>query len=204
MNDSEKFAIVVRAPNWIGDAVMAEPVFRLIKEAYPLSKVSCLATDAICELYQNHPQIDAFLPFSRTKKEKKKEYRHITELLKKSSFDIGLLLTGSFSSAWQFYRAKIARRIGFATHARSFLLTDSLNDTPANCHLVASYKSLLKPLGISAGNDEPQLFLSNSEKNKLTSLYKNAALKKMTILLDSIQEPPMGWQNVGPKNIMQP
>jgi len=182
MIDSKSTSFVIRAPNWIGDAVMAEPIFGLLKEEYPESKICCLASPAICEIYQNHPHIDSFLPFLRSKKEKKKEAKRIRQVLKKSSFDIGLLLTGSFSSALQFYQAKISRRIGFATHWRSLFLTDAVEDELTD-HLVQSYKRLLMPLGISAGNEAPKLYLSEEEKTAAEKTLAECHLDKESFLI---------------------
>jgi len=42
--------ILVRAPNWIGDAVMGTPALMDIRKAYPESKITLWARPTIAEL----------------------------------------------------------------------------------------------------------------------------------------------------------
>src|SRR5581483_11816759 len=50
--------LLIRAPNWIGDAVMSEPAIRHFRATYPDARVTVLARPAIAELLAAHPAID--------------------------------------------------------------------------------------------------------------------------------------------------
>jgi len=164
--------IVIRMPNWLGDAVMATPILHDIRKNYPEAKITILCSDVIAQLFANNPHLDALLTFSRKTEVKKKEGRRIVQKLIEGNYDLGILLTGSFSSAWQFFRAKIPLRLGYSTHFRKFLLTHpvAIPEHDETQHLVISYKQLLAPLGMAVSDTPLELFVSNEEKKAATEL----------------------------------
>lgn len=154
--------IIIRMPNWLGDAVMATGVLEDVRNKYPQAKITALSLPSVATLLAQNPYVQEFLTFSRTKK----SIQEVRKKLKEKNFDLGILLTGSFSSAWWFYQAKIPVRLGYKMHARSLLLHPGVR-SPKNYekqHLVTTYKELLKPLGISLTESAPQLFLTTQEE----------------------------------------
>ena len=51
-------AIIVRSPNWVGDAVMALPFFEALRNAAPRATIWCLCPAGIAPLYRDVPAID--------------------------------------------------------------------------------------------------------------------------------------------------
>jgi heptosyltransferase II len=154
--------IVIRMPNWLGDAVMATPVLEDVRKKYPQAKITALCQASTATLLAENPHVDEFLTFSRNKE----SIKDVRETLKRQNFDLGILLTGSFSSAWWFYKANIPVRLGYKMHFRSLLLTDGV-DVPKNYetqHLVITYKQILLPLGVPVSDTAPELFLTAQEK----------------------------------------
>ena len=95
----------------------------------------------------------------------RQQHLEIIEPLQNGKYDLGILLTNSFSSAWWFWRGKVKNRIGFAGNMRSFLLNKAVpfpKDVETQ-HLVLTYKELLKPLGIPLSNTPPKLYVSPEE-----------------------------------------
>lgn len=158
--------IVIRMPNWLGDAVMATPILKDIRSFYQNAHITVICHEAIGDLLEHSPSIDAFLLFSRKKKNERKEIKRIIETLRAGTFDLGVLLTNSFSSAWWFFRGNIRFSIGYARHYRSPLLHTAVEPSvkEERQHQVITYKELLVPLGIEVSNSVPELFLSNEEK----------------------------------------
>lgn len=155
--------ILIRMPNWLGDAVMATPILEDVKTHWPEAHVAVLCHEAIACLLKANPYIDEILTFSRAKRQIADEKKRIYSLLRKQSFDLGILLTGSFSSAWWFWRGNVKNRIGYNTHFRRFLLTTSVPMDTCEEHLVLTYKKLLLPLGIPLKNTSPSLHLEEDE-----------------------------------------
>ncbi len=150
--------LAVRFPNWLGDAVMATPIIEGLRCLLPETSIHVVAKPPICTLLEGMP-VDSFIPMPQKKNE-------LTAILKSFAFDSGLLLTRSFSSAWDFFRAGIKERIGFKDHFRSPLLTHglSLPVDEEHEHAVITYQRLLdvltsKPHPIY----EPKLKVSSNE-----------------------------------------
>ena len=160
--------IIVRMPNWIGDLVMATPILYDLRKAYPDAKITAMCRSPICELLREDPTIDELFCFSKASGfGRRQERRNIIEKLRKGQYDLGILLTHSFSSAWWFWLGKVQNRIGYECNARKFLLNYSL-PFPQNIqsqHLVVTYKMLLGPLGMAPSDTPPKLYLSSKEKN---------------------------------------
>jgi heptosyltransferase-2 len=158
--------IIVRMPNWLGDAVMATPCLRDIKRAFPRATLTAMCQGGIGDLLAGSPFIDDFLRFKKIS-----GWIHtgthpdILMPLKKGDYDLGVLFTNSFSSAYWFWRGGVKKRLGFNTHYRRLFLNMpvSLPKDIEERHLVDVYKDLLVPLGIPRSDSVPELFLSKEE-----------------------------------------
>lgn len=129
--------VLVKAPNWLGDAVMALPTLVSLREMLPRgSSISVLTKPAFAELYPG--LADEVLPHERGGV--RPWLRGVREL-KKRKFDVALLMTRSFSSAFLVFSARVPRRVGHG----SSLLTDKVKR--AGGHRVLDFHRLLEPLG---------------------------------------------------------
>lgn len=183
MDEPKKF--LIRMPNWVGDAVMATPLIVDLKAAFPGSSVTLMCQGAIGQLFLHEPLVDGIIAF---KKPSRFIHRlHQSDLihdLRKGEFDIGLLTTNSFSSAWWFYRGHVPRRIGFKDRGRSFLLTDPVPfpKERERQHLIKTYKELLKPLGIPVSETPARLVVTEEEREAALSLLKKEGYKGGAII----------------------
>lgn len=151
--------IIVRMPNWIGDFVMATPVLEDLRKFYPLAKIDVLCPGNFGELLENNPFIDEVIPFSR----KKRFFpTGMIPKLRNKRYDLGVLLTNSFSSAWHFWIGGVKKRLGFYKRSRAFLLNQNVPfpENKEKQHLVITYKQLIG----SSSASEPKLFISPKEK----------------------------------------
>jgi heptosyltransferase II len=167
--------IIVRMPNWIGDLVMATPILSDLRHAYPEAHITAMCRSPICELLKEDPEINELFCFSKASGFGRRiERRNIIEKLRKGNYDLGILLTHSFSSAWWFWLGKVHIRLGYECNGRKPLLTHSL-PFPKNIqsqHLVITYKMLLDPLGIPISDTSPRLYLSPKELNDARILLR--------------------------------
>ncbi len=172
---SEYKNIIVRMPNWVGDFVMATPVLEDLRRRFPEAKITAMSLESFAPLLLGSPYIDEIFSFSkRNEFLRHDEKRDIILRLQQGKYDLGILLTGSFSSALWFWRGKVEKRIGFSGHGRSLLLSKSLPEPreKGHEHLVSTYKRLLKPLGIALSESEPRLFVTDKEKREVRTLLK--------------------------------
>lgn len=109
--------ILVRAPNWIGDQVLAYRFYQGLRQSFQSAwiAVACLPW---VESIQFRDCVDEVIVLPDRKR---------ADTLKKAGpWDIGICLPHSFSSAWLMYRSGAKIRRGYASEWRSFLLNEKL------------------------------------------------------------------------------
>lgn len=110
--------IVIRATNWVGDAIMALPALRVVRSRFPDAEITILARAYVAAIYKNQQVCDNMM-FVDDKKD-------VLEELRAQKFDLALLFQNAFQAAWIAWRAGIPERIGYARNGRSPLLTKAL------------------------------------------------------------------------------
>jgi heptosyltransferase II len=158
--------IIIRMPNWLGDLVMATPVLEDLRHHWPEANLTAMCQSNVAPLLKYDPHVNEIFSYRRPSGWiHRQQHWDIIESIRHGEYDLGILLTNSFSSAWWFWRGKVKSRIGYATNLRSLLLTKAVSfpRTKESQHLVLTYKMLLEPLGISLSNTSPQLYVSEEE-----------------------------------------
>lgn len=134
--------ILVRATNWVGDAIMALPALRAIRSHFPKAEITILARPYVAFIYENQQVCDSMM-FVDYK-------RDMVGELRAQKFDVAVLLQNAFEAAWFAWRAGIPERIGYARDGRSFLLSKAVpvpkpGEAPA--HEQYYYLELLRRVG---------------------------------------------------------
>ncbi len=110
--------ILVRATNWVGDAVMSLPALRALRESFPRAEISILAKPWVADIYRREPFCDHLIPFVSV-------FRAAREL-RRMRFECAILLQNAFEAAAIAFLAGIPERIGYARDGRSLLLTRAI------------------------------------------------------------------------------
>jgi heptosyltransferase-2 len=119
--------ILVRAPNWIGDAVMAVPALEAIRRTHADAEICVLARPAVADLFSEQPFADRILQYDYRGNHRGWLGREkLVAELQKEKFNIAVLLQNAFEAAWLAWRASIPERIGYARDGRGPLLTKSI------------------------------------------------------------------------------
>lgn len=165
--------ILIRMPNWLGDAVMATPVLADIRGYWPNATLTAMCQSNIAPLLTHDPSLDEIFSYVRPNQWiHRSQHLEIIENLRRGEYDLGVLLTNSFSSAWWLWRGNVRNRIGYAANLRSILLNKAV-PFPQNIesqHLVVTYKMLLQPIGIPLSNTQPALYISPEEHTQAKQL----------------------------------
>lgn len=142
--------ILVRIPNWLGDVVMAVPSLRRLRDMFPEAAIDLLGPAWASDILSNTSVYDGFLPVDG---QRSRSVVSLAHRLRQSRYDLGLLLTNSFSSAFSMRLAGIPRRFGYSTDGRGFLLTDRtrVSDTNEEQHHVYNYLKLVDELASKMG-----------------------------------------------------
>jgi heptosyltransferase-2 len=182
MLDPRKILIV--QPNWVGDAVMATPTLRAIRELYPNAHISYLLRRYVKPMYTGMPWADKLITY-RTGKTKAKagkgQFFDLAARLRARKFDLAILLPNSFKSALVCKMAGIDRIIGYERDGRGFLLSDKLLPVKEKgkfipTPIVKYYLGIAQYLGASTRDIRMELFVTESEKREADEVFARAGL----------------------------
>ena len=118
-----KYLII--GPAWVGDMVMSQSLYKLLKNNNPAAKITVLAPSYTFPLLNAMPEVDEALPlnFPRRKLSFLKR-RALGRSLRDKGFTEAIVLPNSFKSALVPYFANISKRTGFIGEFRYGLLND--------------------------------------------------------------------------------
>ncbi len=178
--------ILVRAPNWIGDAVMCEPAVGALRSLFPEAELTMLAKPAIAELFIAHPRLHAVLVY-----DDKGTHAGISGkwalagMLRRHRFDLAVLFQNAFEAAFLAWLAGIPRRYGYATDGRVLFLTEpvAVPNDPVPVHQVEYYWNLLRPLGMTGRATLPTLLVSAEEDRMMGVRLASAGIDSSDLMI---------------------
>jgi heptosyltransferase-2 len=132
-------SIVIMAPNWLGDAIMALPAIRDVRRHFSGQPLSIAARPSIAPIFRAVRDIDRVIVLERGKESSQ------------LGGDIGILLPNSFRSAWILKRAGVKERWGYRSDFRRPLLTRSVSRPRGRVSFPEYYSYLVRQLGIATG-----------------------------------------------------
>jgi heptosyltransferase-2 len=135
--------LLVRAPNWVGDACLSLPALRDVRRNFPAARLEVLARPWVLDLYRAVEGVDGVLesrgPLSDA-------------AARRGRHDAAVILPNSFASAFAMWRAGIPERWGYGTDGRGWLLTRRCR-VPAEARgrsQVYYYRAMLAGVGLKA------------------------------------------------------
>ncbi len=137
---------MVRAANWIGDAILGLPALEALRERFSETEIVVVARPWVSELYRHHPAVGRHIVYDPGGEHQGRAgFRQFVETLRAEAFDAAIVFPNSFHAAWMAWRAAIPVRVGYARDGRSRLLTDAIVPPPPSCygHQVYYYLQLL-------------------------------------------------------------
>jgi heptosyltransferase-2 len=149
--------LIVFAPNWLGDAVMALPAIADLRRAMPQAALDVAARPAVAPLFTMVPGVQEVVPVE--------EHGVTARTLRDRGYDAALLLPNSFNSALLARRAGIQERWGYRGDFRSPLLTRAVA-APPRVHQAAYYQHLVRELGFPNGLLEPRVVVADETRRR--------------------------------------
>ena len=150
---------LVIAPQWIGDAVMTEPLLRRLHARGERLTVGALPW--VAPVYRAMPQVADVIEFPFAHGGLQFKARRAIARRIEGQFDRAYVLPNSLKSALLPFLASIPERIGYLGEARVGLLTHRLKNPKNKPPMVAFYSALSGEAGLEA--DRPQLHINAAE-----------------------------------------
>jgi heptosyltransferase-2 len=158
--------IVVIAPNWLGDAVMALPAIADLRRHYADAHLAIAARPPVGPLFTMVKGVDQLITLPGKWQVRAPE-------LDSGAFDTAVLLPNSFATALIARNARIPERWGFATDWRGRLLTRALPKPRNTTHQSEYYQALTAGLGIPTG---PAFATAWPDADHARQILKNVGL----------------------------
>jgi heptosyltransferase-2 len=174
--------LLVRAVNWLGDAVLTTPALGAVRAAFPGSRITLAAKPLVAELFRHHPDIDEILVYE-------KEGRHagaagmlrMAAELRRRDIATAILFQNAFDAALMAFLAGIPDRAGYATDGRRMLLSRAVPATEEvlRLHHAEYYLHLVSELGIPRpANPAMRLQVTGEERDAMTARLASLGIPK--------------------------
>jgi lipopolysaccharide heptosyltransferase II len=162
--------LVILAPNWLGDAVMALPAIADVRRQSPGVSITVAARPAVAPLFRLVPEVNdtIVLPGAAAIRDVA-SWRLPGAELADHPFDTALLFPNSLHSALIAFRAGIGERWGYRGGWRGGLLTRAIRRT-RGLHQVEYYQRLVGALGFSNGPREPRVTVPDGARDAAARL----------------------------------
>ena len=149
--------LVILAPNWLGDAVMALPAIADVRRSAPDATIVVAARPAIAPLFALVPGVNDTIELDRAPSSRGMwAWRALGSELAAGRFDSALVLPNSVHAALVASRAGIPERWGYRTDWRGALLTRAIHP-PSGLHQGEYYQQLVRALGFPNGPVDPRV-----------------------------------------------
>ncbi|MCU7818817.1 MAG: lipopolysaccharide heptosyltransferase II [gamma proteobacterium symbiont of Lucinoma myriamae] len=122
---SEPKRCLIIGPSWVGDMVMAQSLFMVLKQQDPALQIDVMAPAWSNALLERMPEVAEILdmPLGHGQLQLKQRYQ-LGQSLRKKHYDQAILLPNSLKSALVPFWAAIAQRTGYVGEMRYGLLND--------------------------------------------------------------------------------
>jgi heptosyltransferase-2 len=177
--------IAFRAPTWLGDAVLATVVPPAIRRAHSRCRLAVLVRAGLEDVYAGSPHVDEVVTIGAQR----------AEAYRRGGWDAVVLGPTSFGAAWRALRGGARRRLGFATSARGFLLTDRLPGAEyrRDRHQVENYRALAGLLGEPSAADVPQVNIAEPWREEARSLWPATGGRRVALQPGATYGPAKRW-----------
>ncbi|MBI5236477.1 MAG: lipopolysaccharide heptosyltransferase II [Deltaproteobacteria bacterium] len=182
MAAKEKKCLIVRAPNWIGDAVLCTPALGALRRLYPVAAITVLAKPSVAPVFQNSPDVTDIMVYDDKDAHKGIAGRvRLSGEIRKRRFDVAVLFQNAFDAAFLSFISGIPERIGFARDLRGPLLTKAVTATKEikAAHQVYYYLHLIEAMGGAVSGNaspRPRLYVTRDERKWAKAYLKTYGL----------------------------
>lgn len=175
--------IAVFLPNWLGDVAMATPVLRALRDQFGKeAKIVGIMRPYLHEVFDGTDWLDDrwnLQPHSIDYRERRLE---VARRMRRTGFDLAVLLTNSISTAAIAWFGRAKRRVGYARYGRGPLLTDPIIP-PRNRYRVAEepmvdyYLRIAEQLGCTDLSQRLELVTTQQERRSAEAVWENLGLR---------------------------
>lgn len=134
---------LVISPNWIGDAVMAQPLLQLLSRQHPARPIDVLAPPSVAPVWRAMAEVDTVLetPFRHGALQLKERWKY-AQVLRKRGYAAAYVLPNTLKYALIPLLAGIQKRVGYKGEMRHGLINVMHHDDKPKRAMVPFYAAL--------------------------------------------------------------
>lgn len=154
---TEAARILVVAPNWIGDALMAQPLLARLREKRPTVRIDVLAPDWVAPVLRRMPGVDEVIaaPLRHGALQLGERWR-LGRMLRARGYDQAIVLPNSWKAALVPFFADIPLRSGYVGESRYGLLNLLYRARGPREPMALHYARLSEPPGSAPAQPLPE------------------------------------------------
>jgi len=187
INKSKVHRILIRATNWVGDAVMSLPALEAVRGNFPESHIIVLARPWVAPLYESHPAVNEVLSYRRGEGPVNdvSEFLRVIRMVRTLHFEMAVLFQNAFEAALIARLGGIRIRIGYNTDGRGLLLSHSVvrGKEVLKLHQVEYYLTVLRAVGWDAPTRDPSLSPAPDSVIRVRTLLSSKGIHDQDLLL---------------------
>jgi heptosyltransferase-2 len=164
--------IAVFWPNWVGDAVMATPAVRALRDHFRKARLVHVLRPYVAAVLEGSPW-----PESRIYVD-----RHAPVALRREHIDLAVLFPNSFRTALIAWLGRCRRRVGYRRYARGILLTDllepirSIDGRFVPSPVLDAYNRIVSCLGCPEPSPRLELYTTPSDESAADIVWESQRL----------------------------
>ncbi|MCP4378270.1 MAG: lipopolysaccharide heptosyltransferase II [bacterium] len=184
MSDLCPRSIVVFLPNWVGDVVMATPTLRGLRESFPDAHIVYFGRSIALDTLSGTDWSDGVILATPKARSRTLGQLKLVGALRAGRFDLAILMTNSFRTAFLARLAGIGQIAGYDRDARRFLLTDSIlppRDDSGQLVPISAvdyYAELGALLGVEVASREMYLPVTEADEREADELFDSSGIDR--------------------------
>jgi heptosyltransferase-1 len=179
--------ILIIRPSAVGDIVMASPIIRCLRRAYPRARIVWLAEPGMADLL-HHPELDDVIfwdkaGWRRLLKSGRllallREVRSLSRRLRSEGFDLALDGQGLLRSRALAWLSGAGRRVGFDSREPGrFLMTDIIDRGPGTRRMSSEYRHMMRSIGLEPDGFLPELTVTAGDAEAMEKRLRRAGIQ---------------------------
>lgn len=187
--------ILIRVPNWVGDAVMALPALKELRRIFPNAHITLASRAWVAGLFEGEGIADELIPLREGRGPIKSASNFVSDVLRlrQERFDLAVLLQNAFAAAMLARLSGIKMIAGYPTDRRGALLDLRVPFEPdyKTKHQVRYYLKIASELErvltgssqVEIDSAQPELHVSDSGREQAWSVLSQAGVSRAAPIL---------------------
>jgi heptosyltransferase-1 len=197
--------ILIIRPSAIGDIVMASPMIRVLRNAWPRGYIAWLADTSVRGLLDDHPALDEVIYWSKEDWRQlmktlrllrlSTEVASFSRVLRKRRFDIALDGQGLLRSRLLAWLSGAGERVGFESQEPgAFMMTRIVSRGPDKSAMSSEYIFMMQTMGLAPNGFEPELVLAHRDGVGAETKLRSACLSnRFAVICPFTTRPQKHW-----------